>query len=209
MKVLLINGSPHERGCTYTALSEVANAIQKGGIETEIFHIGTKPIRGCMACKNCSKPTTGFCNFDDDSVNTAIKKIAESNGIIVGSSVHYASASASLCAFMERIFYGNSKILEYKPAASVVSARRSGTSAAFDRINKFFTISNMPIVSSQYWNSVHGNNPEEVKADLEGLQIMRTLGNNMVWLLKSIEAGKNAGLTIPEKEKRIVTSFIR
>ncbi len=209
MKVLLINGSPHEHGCTYTALSEVAKELNECGVDTEIFHIGVKPIRGCMGCSNCGKAKTGRCNFNDDTVNEGIEKLKEADGLIVGSPVHYASACAGICSFMDRLFFGSSKIYEYKPAACVVSARRGGASAAFDRLNKYFTISNMPIVSSQYWNSVHGNTPEEVMQDLEGMQVMRMLGKNMAWLLKSIEAGKQAGIELPEKEKRVNTNFIR
>ncbi|MCB2354838.1 flavodoxin family protein [Clostridium estertheticum] len=208
MKVLLVNGSPHEKGCTYTALDEVAGALEKQGIETEIFNIGAKPVSGCLGCSSCMK--TGQC-FIDDSVNEFLSKAAEADGFVFGSPVHFASATGTLTSFMDRAFSANrwSGKLPFKPVAAVVSARRGGTTATFDQINKYFTISNMPIVSSQYWNMVHGNTPEEVQQDLEGMQTLRTLGNNMAWLLKSIEAGKAAGLALPEKEAPVMTNFIR
>lgn len=207
MKVLLINGSPKAKGCTYTALLEVAKELEKENIETEIFHVGNKPIRGCMACGGCSK-TDGKCVFNDDTVNIALEKAKEVDGFIFGSPVHYASASGAITSFLDRFFYaGNS--FQYKPGASIVSCRRGGSTAAFEQLNKYFTISNMPVVSSQYWNMVHGNTPEEVKQDLEGMQTMRLLGKNMAWLLKSIQAGKESGITLPTKEPRAVTNFIR
>lgn len=206
MKVLLINGSPKKEGCTYTALCEVAKEIEKAGIETEIFHIGNEPIRGCIGCGGCSKNSR--CVFNDDTVNAALEKAKEADGFIFGSPVHYAAASGMITSFLDRFFYAGN-VFEYKPGASVVSCRRGGATAAFDQLNKYFTISNMPIVPSQYWNMVHGNTPAEVLQDLEGLQTMRTLGKNMAWLLKSIEAGKKAGLSLPEKEIRQRTNFIR
>jgi multimeric flavodoxin WrbA len=209
MKVLLINGSPHAKGCTYTALKEVAGALEKEGIETEIFHVGVKPISGCIGCGYCKKSGLNRCVFDEDSVNTAIDKAAEADGFIFGSPVHYAAASGAVTSFLDRCFYAASSVFAYKPGACVVSCRRGGATAAFDQLNKYFMISNMPVVSSKYWNMVHGNTPEEVAQDLEGLQIMRTLGRNMAWLLKSIEAGKNAGIPMPAEEKRISTNFIR
>lgn len=208
MKVLLVNGSAHPKGCTYTAISEVAGALDKQGISTEIFQLGTKPISGCLGCGTCKK--TGRC-FMDDSVNEFSEMAAKADGFIFGSPVYYASASGILISFMDRLFYSSNAIqkFSYKPAACVVSARRAGTTASFDQINKYFAINRMPIVSSQYWNMVHGNTPEEVRQDLEGMQIMRTLGNNMAWLLKSIEAGKAAGLPLPEREEPARTNFIR
>ena len=206
MKVLLINGSPKKEGCTYTALSVVAKVLNEEGIETEIFHVGNKPIAGCMGCGFCRK--TGKCKFDD-TVNECASKAKEADGIIVGSPVHYASASGMITSFMDRLFFSSSAALQYKPAAVVASARRAGTTATLDQLSKHFTISNMPLVSSCYWNMVHGNTPEDVMQDLEGLQIMRTLGRNMAWLLKSIEAGKKAGIQMPIKEDKIKTSFIR
>jgi multimeric flavodoxin WrbA len=207
MKVLLINGSPKAKGCTYTALTEIAKELEKENIEAEIFHVGSKPIRGCMACGGCSK-TDGLCVFNDDTVNEALEKAKEADGFIFGSPVHYASASGAITSFLDRFFYAGNGF-QYKPGAAIVSCRRGGSTAAFEQLNKYFTISNMPIVSSQYWNMVHGNTPEEVKQDLEGMQTMRTLGKNMAWLLKSIKAGKEAGISLPEKEARAVTNFIR
>lgn len=207
MKVILVNGSPKAKGCTYTALCEVAGALEKSGIETEIFHVGTEAIRGCMGCGACRK-LDKKCIYND-SVNTFIEKAETADGFIFGSPVHYASASGVLTSFLDRAFYAGKPNFEYKPGAVIVSCRRGGASAAFDQLNKYFTISNMPIVSSQYWNQVHGNNPEEVKQDLEGMQTMRTLGNNMAWLLKAIEAGKKAGINVPEKEIKVSTNFIR
>jgi multimeric flavodoxin WrbA len=205
MKILLVNGSSNPKGCTYTALHEVAATLEKEGIETETFQIGAKPLSGCQGCGMCKKTNRCFMN---DKVNEFLDKALEADGFIFGSPVHFASAAGTLTSFMDRVFASGGNELEYKPAAAVASARRAGTTATFDQINKYFTISNMPIVSSQYWNMVHGNTPEDVKKDLEGLQTMRTLGNNMAWLLKSIEAGKSSGLVIPEKEERIYTDFV-
>lgn len=207
MKVLLINGSPRANGCTYTALCEVAKALENENIETEIFHVGNKPIRGCTACGGCNN-TDGMCVFNDDTVNAALEKAKEADAFVFGSPVHYASASGLMTSFLDRFFYAGN-CFQYKPGAAVVSCRRGGATATFDQLNKYFTISNMPIVSSQYWNMVHGNTPEEVKQDLEGMQIMRTLGKNMAWLLKSIQAGREAGVKLPEKEPRVATNFIR
>lgn len=206
MKVLLLNGSPHEKGCTYTALLEVAGALNKHNIETEIFWIGKEPVSGCLSCGSCNK--TGICIFED-VVNQAAKKAAEADGFIVGSPVYYAGASGQVTAFLDRLFYSSSELLAMKPAAAVVSCRRGGASAAFDQLNKYFTINNMPIVSSQYWNQVHGNRPEEVKQDLEGMQTMRTLGENMAWLLACIQAGREAGVKLPAREPFARTNFIR
>ncbi|KZL89085.1 flavodoxin family protein [Clostridium magnum] len=207
MKVLLINGSPKAKGCTYTALNEVAKELESNGIETEIFHVGTKPIRGCMACNGCSN-TNGLCVFNDDTVNIALEKAKEADGFVFGSPVHYAAASGQITSFLDRFFYAGGSF-QYKPGAAIVSCRRGGSTAAFEQLNKYFTISNMPIVSSQYWNMVHGNTPEEVEQDLEGMQTMRVLGRNMAWLLNCINAGKEAGVNLPEKEARAVTNFIR
>lgn len=208
MKVLLINGSPKVNGCTFTALSEVAKELNKENIETEIFHVGNKPIRGCMACGGCSKNNTSKCVFNDDTVNIALEKAKDADGFIFGSPVHYAGASGQITSFLDRFFYAGAGF-QYKPGAAVVSCRRGGSTAAFEQLNKYFTISNMPIVSSQYWNMVHGNTPEEVMQDLEGMQIMRTLGKNMAWLLRCIQAGKTSGVNLPEKEPTIRTNFIR
>ena len=206
MKVLLVNGSPKAKGCTYTALQEAAAALEKQGIETEIFQVGTQPVAGCVGCGVCRK--NGEC-FRNDVVNEFVKKAGEADGYIFGSPIHYASASGALTSFMDRAFYSGGSKMAGKPAAAVVSCRRGGATAGFDQINKYFTINNMPVVSSQYWNMVHGNTPEEVKQDEEGLQTMRTLGNNMAWLIKCIEAGKKAGITFPEREPAIKTNYIR
>jgi len=208
MKVLLINGSPNEKGCTYTALSEVAKELENEGIKTEIFYVGKEPIRGCTSCGNCKKNKSGKCVFHDDPVNFALEKAKSVDGFVFGSPVHYAGASGMLTSFLDRFFYAG-KGFDYKPGAAIVSCRRAGATAAFEQLNKYFTISNMPVVSSQYWNMVHGNTPEEVMQDLEGMQIMRTLGKNMAWLLKSIDAGKKAGISLPKIEERVVTNFIR
>lgn len=208
MKVLLINGSPNEKGCTYTALHEIAKELKKENIETEIFHVGKDPIRGCMGCGHCYRSGSGKCIFNDDTVNIALEKAKDVDGFIFGSPVHYAGASGMLTSFLDRFFYAGNGF-EYKPGAAIVSCRRGGATAAFDQLNKYFTITNMPIVSSQYWNMVHGNTPDEVVQDLEGMQIMRTLGKNMAWLLKSIEAGKKSGISLPAKEERVRTNFIR
>lgn len=209
MKVLLINGSPNFQGCTYTALGQVAGELENENIETEIFHVGKDPIRGCMACRNCVKNNAGKCVFNDDTVNIALEKAQEADAFVFGSPVHYAGASGHITSFLDRLFFAGGRWLAYKPGAAIVSCRRGGATAAFEQLNKYFTISNMPIVSSQYWNMVHGSTPEEVAQDLEGMQTMRTLGKNMAWLLKSIQAGKEAGITLPEREKKVMTNFIR
>ena len=206
MNVLLINGSPNKAGCTFTALSEVAGALNKQGVETNIFHIGNKPIRGCTGCGGCGK--TGYCVFKDDPVNEVIDLLKAADGVVVGTPVYYASPNGSLLSLLDRVFCGKEAFYANKPAAAVVSCRRGGASASFDVLNKYFTISNMPIVASQYWNSVHGNSPDEVRQDLEGLQIMRTLGTNMAWLLKCIAAAKGK-VKDPQREAGIQTNFIR
>ena len=205
-KVLLINGSPHEKGCTYTALKEVADTLEKNGVETEFLYLGTKPMAGCIACRSCIK--TGRCVFDDE-VDRVLEKLDEYQGIVVGSPVYFAGPTGQLCAFLDRLFFAGGDRMEGKVAATVVSCRRGGASAAFDRLNKYFTISNMHVASSQYWNQVHGNTPEQTLQDIEGMQTMRTLGQNIAWLIKSVEAGKAAGLAAPDYEKPIKTNFIR
>ncbi|MBQ6853752.1 MAG: flavodoxin family protein [Peptococcaceae bacterium] len=206
MKVLLVNGSPHAQGCTYTALREVAAALENQGIETELFQVGTKPISGCLGCGACIK--NGKCVIDD-VVNEFVEKAKDADGFVFGSPVHYAGASGAITSFMDRAFYGKGAVYANKPAAAVMSCRRGGATATLDQLNKYFTISNMPIVSSQYWNMVHGNTPDEVRQDAEGMQTMRTLGINMAWLLKCIEAGKTAGIAMPEREAKVATNFIR
>ena len=209
MKVLLINGSPKEKGCTYTALTEVAAALTDCGIETEIVSVGAKPIQGCIGCGGCAAAGNNRCVFTNDSVNTVIEKAETADAFVVGTPVHYAAASGAITSLMDRVCYAGGKYLQFKPAACIASCRRGGASATYDQINKYFTINCMPIVSSQYWNQVHGNSAEEVVKDEEGMQIMRTLGNNMAWLLKCIEAGKKAGIQFPEKEAPIRTNYIR
>ena len=208
MKVLLINGSPHEKGCTYTALREIEKTLETQGVETEIFHIGTNPVRGCIGCGGCAK-NNGKCVFDDDVVNLIIEKAKTADGFVFGSPVHYAAPAGALCAVLDRTFYAGGANFKYKPGAAIVSCRRSGTTAALDCLNKYFTISNMPVVSSSYWNMVHGSKPEDVLKDEEGLQIMRGIGNNMAWLLKCIEAGRVNGIEHPVPEAKIRTNFIK
>lgn len=205
MKVLLINGSPRRNGCTFTALSEVEKTLHREGIETELVQLGAKAVQGCIACGRCK--TLGRCVFDD-LVNETAPKLEAADGLVVGSPVYYASANGSLIAFLDRLFYSTPFDKTMKAGAAVLSCRRGGASASFDELNKYFAISGMPVVSSQYWNSVHGNTPEEVGQDLEGLQIMRTLGRNMAFLVKSIALGREK-LGLPEKEPRVSTNFIR
>lgn len=206
MKVLLVNGSPHLKGCTYTALSAVANALNEDGIETEIINVA-KTNSGCMGCGYCSKANK--CVNDSDGVNQIIARLNEFDGFVFGSPVHYASASGAITSFMDRLFYAGSKDLKYKPGAVVASARRAGTTAALDQLTKHLTISCMPVVSSNYWNMVHGSTPDDVLLDEEGMQTMRTLGHNMAWLLKCIELGKKNGNPIPTPEPKVRTNFIR
>ncbi len=205
MKAILINGSPNEHGCTYTALKEVSDTLNKNNIDTEIFWIGKKTPSGCMACYKCWE--IGRCVFDD-AVNKLNARADEFDGIIIGSPVYYAAPAGGLLAFLDRLFFSSRGKWCKKFGAAVVSCRRGGASAAFDRLNKYFTIANMPVVSSQYWNQVHGNTPDEVKQDLEGLQTMRTLGENMAWLLKCVEAGRKAGVPEPNYEPVTLTNFI-
>ena len=206
MKEILVNGSPREKGCTYTALCEVAGALEKNGIETEIFQVGAKPIAGCIGCNVCLK--NGRC-FVDDPVNEFVEKAKTADGFVFGSPVHYAAASGAITSFLDRAFYGKGNVFAGKPGAAVVSCRRGGAASAFDQLNKYFTINSMPVVSSQYWNQVHGNTQDEVRLDAEGPQTMRTLGSNMAWLLKCIQAGAAAGITFPEREPAMKTNFIR
>lgn len=210
MKVLLVNGSPHKKECTFTALSEVAETLENEEIETEIFWVKTKPLVGCTACMKCAG--VGKCSFDD-RVNDFLDLAPDADGFIFGSPVHYAAASGAITSFMDRAFYadmmGGKQSFYLKPAAAVLSARRAGTTAAFDQLNKYFTISQMPIISSRYWNMVHGAQPEDVKKDLEGLQTMRMLARNMAWFLRCKEAGAKAGVPLPLKEEIVMTNFIR
>lgn len=210
MKVLLVNGSPHENGCTYTALKEVADALNKEGIGTEIFWIGTKPLSGCIACKACA--SKGYCVFND-KVNEFLKVAGDYDGYVFGTPVHWGAAAGGITSFMDRAFYadcqGGGNRFTLKPAAAVVSARRAGTTATWDQINKYFALTQMPIVSSRYWNIVHGAKPEEVKQDLEGMQTMRFLARNMAYFLKCLEAGKKFAVQQPAQEPVTFTNFIR
>ncbi|OKZ79733.1 MAG: NADPH-dependent FMN reductase [Clostridium sp. CAG:12237_41] len=210
MKVLLTNGSPHKEGCTYTALSEVATALNKQGIDTDIFWIGNKALSGCIACKKCVEKNQ--CVFDD-KVNEFLNMAEDYDGFVFGTPVHWGGASGSITSFMDRVFYadlcggGNRFLL--KPAAVVTSARRAGTTATWDQLNKYFGLMQMPIITSRYWNMVHGATPEQVKQDIEGLQVMRVLGNNMAYFLRCKEAAKKMGIEIPEQEPMVFTNFIR
>ena len=201
-KVLLINGSPHEHGCTYTALKEMIDVFTANGIESELVYLGKQPIAGCIACGKCYE--TGRCIFND-KVNEIMDRIDEFDGIVLGSPVYYAGPAGQLCAFLDRLFYISKGRMAGKIGASVVSCRRGGATAAFDRLNKYFGISNMHVAGSQYWNQIHGNTPEEAGKDLEGLQTMRTLAQNIVWLMKC----KEAGIEMPEYEQKVATNFIR
>ena len=212
MKVLLFNGSPHKNGCTYTALEEIAKTLDEEGIESEIYQIGIKPIGACRACYACSK--LGRCVINDDGVNDFIEYAKGFDGFIFGSPVHYASACGGITAFLDRAFFtafasGRGDVFMHKPGAAIASARRAGTTATLDQLNKYFTITQMPIISGRYWNMVHGAAPEQVKQDLEGLQNMRILARNMAWHLKCIDAAKKAGVPMPKTEETVFTNFIR
>lgn len=202
MKVVLINGSPHRKGNTFIALSEVAGALEKEGVQTEIIQLGIKAVQGCIACNKCAE--LGHCVFQDTLYNQVREALQEADGIVVGAPVYYAGPNGALCALLDRVFYSCSELLAYKAGASVAVCRRGGASATFDRLNKYFTILNMPVVSSQYWNSVHGMRPGEATEDAEGLQTMRMLGRNMAWLLKGVKREER-----PEPELRVMTNFIR
>ncbi len=205
MKVLLLNGSPHQNGCTFSALNEMCRVFSEEGIETEIVQVGNKPVRGCIACGGCKRAKK--CVFDD-IVNEIAPKFAECDGLVVGSPVYYASANATLVAVLDRLFFSTPFDKTMKVGASVCSARRGGLTATFDELNKYFFISGMPVASGQYWNGVHGSSADEVKKDEEGMQMMRTLARNMSFLLKSISLGKDR-FGLPEKEVHLWTNFIR
>ena len=207
MKVLLINGSNRKNGCTYTALNEIAKILNSEEIETEIIQLGSEPIRDCVGCRWC-RTNGGKCVFNDDIVNEVIEKAKESDGFIFGSPVYFAHPSGRLLSFLDRLFYAGGDAFTYKPGAAIVSARRAGTTASIDAIIKHFSINQMPVISSNYWNMVHGNTPDEVMQDKEGLQIMQVLGRNMAWMLKCIEAGKEKGIK-PQPVDKIMTNFIR
>lgn len=205
MKVLLINGSPRGEGNTYIALSEIAKTLEAEGIQSEIISIGRKAVQGCIACNKC-RENSNRCIFQDELYNRVVDAIRQADGLIVGSPTYYAGPNGSLCALLDRVFYSASDYLSYKPASSVAVCRRGGASACLDRLNKYFTISNMPVVPSQYWNMVYGRTPGEAALDAEGLQTMRTLGRNMAWMLKAI---RSDSIPRPEEEPRLITNFIR
>lgn len=206
MKVLLVNGSPREKGCTYTALCEIADTLKGEGIDAEIFWIGNNPLSGCLGCGGCRK--TGKCVIND-KVNEFSEMAKDADGFVFASPVHYAAASGALTSFMDRLFYSSSRLFYMKPAAAVVSARRAGTTAALDQIHKYFFLAQMPIVTSKYWNMVHGASPEQVSEDAEGMQTMRYLARNMAYLLRLKAAGDKAGVALPTQEERVFTNFIR
>lgn len=210
MKVLLINGSPHKDGCTNRALEEIQKTFKEENIASEIFWIGVKPISGCMACGNCTN--LGKCIIED-KVNEFVNYAKDFDGFIFGSPVHYASMGGNMKSFMDRVFYSSfcgkkGETFRYKPASAIVSARRAGTTSTFDEMNKYFGITEMPIITSRYWNMVHGSTKEDVEKDQEGLQTMRILARNMAYYLKCIEKGKKANIPLPKKEKKILTNFI-
>lgn len=207
MKVILVNGSPHKNGCTHTALEAVAGELEKQGIETEIFWCGVKPTIGCIGCGKCAE--TNRCWYDNDAVNAFLAKVPEADGFVFGTPIHFAGTSGTIKSFMDRAFCSKMSIYANKSAAAIVSCRRGGAQGGFEDLNRYFTIAGMPVVSSNYWNEVHGNTPDEVRQDLEGMQTMRQLGRNMAWLLHCIEAGRTAGVPLPETEKKIKTNFIR
>ncbi len=207
MKVLLVNGSPRAKGCTYTALTEVAKALESDGIETEIFQVGAKPVRDCIACMKCRELKR--CVFDDDVANALIEKAKSADGFVFGSPVYYAHPSGILLSVLDRAFYAGGYAFAGKPGASVVSARRGGTAASFDVVNKYFGICQMPVVSSSYWNMVYGKTPDEVRQDEEGMQTMRNLARNMAYMLKCIAAGREKGILPPENNVSVRTNFIR
>lgn len=210
MKVLLVNGSPHEKGCTYTALKEISDTLNSEGIETDIYYIGTEPVAPCKACRACAK--LGRCVVND-KVNEFVEYARNFDGYVFGSPVHYASASGVIVPFLDRAFFvdfmsgHNSFVL--KPASAIVSARRAGTTATLDQLNKYFQITQMPVISGRYWNMVHGANPEEVLKDEEGMQNMRILARNMAYFLKCKDLATKAGLELPKQEETVYTNFIR
>lgn len=208
MKVLLVNGSPHKEGCTYTALNEVAEVLREEGLDADIFWIGTRPLSGCIGCGACSQ--SGRC-FMDDNVNEFLERATGYDGFVFGCPVHFSAMNGAMTSFMNRAFFAAraTNIFRGKPVAGVTSSRRSGSVPTLDQMNRYFIHGGMPVVPSQYWPMVFGNTPDEVKQDAEGLQIMRTLGRNMIWMLHNIDAGQQAGIDYPEREPRVSTNFIR
>ncbi len=210
MKVLLINGSNKTNGCTNRALEEVAKVLTESGVEYEIFQVGAAPIRDCIGCNQCSaKLKNNTCIFNDDVVNQLIKKASECDGFVFGTPVYYAHPSGRILSLLDRVFYAGSRVFKHKPAFAIASARRAGTTASIDVLNKYFMFAQMPVVSSSYWNMVHGNTPDQVEQDLEGLQTMRNAARNLVWLMKCIELGKVNNVEPPKNESGVRTSFIR
>jgi len=211
MKVLLFNGSPHKNGCTYTALEEISKTLKEEGIDSEIYQIGIGSITPCRGCSACAK--IGRCVINDDDVNNFVEYAKDFDGFVFGSPVHYGSACGGITAFLDRAFFvnftGGKKVFEHKPGAAIASARRAGTTATLDQLNKYFAITEMPMISGRYWNMVHGASPDDVKQDLEGMQNMRILARNMAWFLKLKEAGQNAGIPMPKQEEIVHTNFIR
>ena len=208
MKVLLLNGSSHPHGCTNTALQAIATTLEAAGIQTEILFLGNEPVRDCTACGTC-KTLPGRCVFDGDIVNQVIAKAEAADGFVFGTPVYYSHPSGRILSVLDRAFYAGKAAFVHKPAAAIASARRAGTSASLDVLQKYFTISQMPVVSSTYWTMVHGSKPEDVLQDAEGLQTMRNLAANMAWVLRCIEAGKEAGIQPPQAESGARTNFIR
>ena len=206
MKVLLVNGSPHREGCVFTALTEIAQTLTAEGFESEIFWIGNQPVQGCAACFKCREEGADGCVFNDDLYSNFVKKMQSADGVIIGSPVYYAGPAGTLCAILDRVCFSAASCFRHKPAACIVNCRRGGASAAFDRLNKYFTILEMPVVSSRYWNSTHGFTPEDVKQDLEGLQTMRVLARNMAHLLRCQE---KSAVALPDAETPVMTNFIR
>lgn len=208
MKVLLLNGSTRNKGCTYTALVEVAKTLEENGVSSEIINIGNQPVRDCTNCRKCAE-LDNACVFNDDIVNEILRKAKDADGFVFGTPVYYAHPSGQILSVLDRMFYAGGGVFSHKPGAAIASARRAGTVASVDVLNKYFTINQMPVVSSTYWNEVHGSTAEEVHQDLEGMQTMRNLGRNMAWLLKCIEIGKQHGITTPTSERTYSTNFIR
>lgn len=207
MKVLLFNGSPRANGCTFTALSEIAKTLNGENIETEILQIGNKPVQDCIGCNGCAGK--GKCVFNYDCVNEWVERAKSADGFIFGTPVYYAHPSGRILSAMDRLFYAGGAYFEHKPAAVIASARRAGTTATLDTVSKHFGIAQMPVISSTYWNMVHGNTPEETLRDLEGMQTMKNIARNMAWILKCIEAGKKSGISAPQAETSARTNFIR
>lgn len=206
MKVLMLNGSPKENGNTGTALKEIGKQLEKEGIEYEIVQLGGKPIRDCIGCGNCNE---NGCVFTDDAVNEFVAKAKEADGFVFGTPVYYAHPSGRILSFLDRVFYSSSYVFQFKPGASVAVARRGGTTASFDCLNRYFGISQMPVAGSTYWNNVHGTVPGEAQKDEEGLQTMRNLARNLAWMIKCFDAGKKNGIALPETERDYRTNFIR